>query len=491
MQNVDYSRRWWVMAAVAPGVFLATIDGSIVNIALPSLVQDLNQPLTVVEWVVLAYLLTLVCLILSVGRLSDMIGRKRLYVAGVVIFTLFSFLNGISPSVYWLIGFRVFQAVGAALTQVLGIAIAVNAFPREERGRSLGVIGGLVSVGIIAGPTLGGLILGSLNWHWLFFVNVPVGIIGFFMALKFIPFNPPGTRQTFDFSGAGILFITLISFLMALTVGQNSGFTSGIVIALFAVAAAGLYSFIRVEKRASEPMLDLSLFSSSFMNINLAMCYIEYICYVGTLVLMPFYLENMRGFTPEKAGLMISVLPISAGLTSLLSGALSDRLGTKLLTTIGFGLQIVGLLLIAQVNANTTILGFVLRCLPFGIGIGTFQAPNNNAIMSSAKPSQQGIASGLLTLDRFLGITTGIAVLTAIWSGEVTRFAGIPFSGGATTAPIAPQILALDATFYFVLALAAVGLVMSFYLMLPSSRQNAQAIPETADPPDPPVPPAI
>ncbi len=494
MQKVDYSRRWWVMAAVAPGVFLATIDGSIVNIALPTLVQELKQPLPVVEWVVLAYLLTLVCLILFVGRLSDMIGRKRLYVVGVVIFTTFSFLNGLSPTVYFLIASRVFQAVGAALTQVLGIAIAVNAFPREERGTSLGVIGGLVSVGIIAGPTLGGIILGSLSWNWLFFVNVPVGIIGFFLALRFIPFNPPGVKQTFDFAGAGVLLVCLVSLLLAMTVGQNNGFINPPVIALFVIAAASLAAFLRIERRVSEPMLDLSLFSNSFLNFNLITCYIEYICYVGTLVLLPFYLENMRGFTPERAGLMIAVLPVSAGVVSLISGRLSDRLGTRLLTTIGFGLQIIGLLLIAQIDANTTTLGFVLRCLPFGIGIGTFQAPNNSAIMGSAKPSEQGIISGLLTLDRFLGITSGIAVLTTIWSREVARYAGVLYSGGPTLAPIAPQIQGLDSTFYFVMGLAVVGLTLCIWLLLPVAKRFEQAVPETADPANPPddsLPPVL
>jgi len=484
MQKVDYSRRWWIFAAIAPGLFLATIAGSIVNIALPTLVVDLNQPLNVVEWVVLSYLLTLVMLILSVGRLSDMIGRKRLYIAGVTIFTLFSFLNGIAPTVYFLIASRVFQAVGAALSQVLGIAIVVNAFPKEERGTALGVVGGLVSIGVIAGPTLGGLILGTLSWHWLFFVNVPVGIIGFFLALKFLPFNPPGIKQAFDFAGAGVLLICLASLLMGLTIGQNSTFGSPVVITLLVLAAASLFGFIRIEKRVKEPMLDLSLFASRYMNISLVSCYIQYISFVGVLTLLPFYLQNMRGFTPEKTGLMISVLPVSAGLISLVSGRLSDRFGTKIFTTIGFGLQIIGLLLMTRINANTTIAGFVLRCLPFGVGFGTFQSPNNSAIMGSAKPNEQGIVSGLLTLTRFMGITSGIAILTTIWTREVVRYAGAILSGGPTLAPVGAQIRGLDTSFYFIVGFAVLGLALNFSLLLIPSKPEIIVVPEFADPPD-------
>src|SRR5512133_2768201 len=316
MQEVDYSRKWWVMASVAMGVFLATIDGSIVNIALPNLVNDLKEPLAVVQWVVLAYLLTLTTLMLSVGRLADMIGRKRLYLAGMFIFTAGSLLCGISPNVYWLIGFRVFQAIGAAMTQALGTAIVTDAFPAEERGKAMGIIGGIVSIGIIAGPTLGGLILGALSWHWLFFVNLPVGIIGFIISSKFIPSDHAGSNQHFDFSGAAAMFLSLMSFLLALTFGESSTFASPLVLVLLVLSAIGLFVFIKIEQHSQEPMIDLSLFKSKIMTTNLITGFLTFIGTAGTVLLIPFYLQNMRGFTPEKAGLMMSIIPLTSGIVS-------------------------------------------------------------------------------------------------------------------------------------------------------------------------------
>ena len=475
MQEVDYSRKWWVMASVAMGVFLATIDGSIVNIALPNLVNDLKEPLAVVQWVVLAYLLTLTTLMLSVGRLADMIGRKRLYLAGMFIFTAGSLLCGISPNVYWLIGFRVFQAIGAAMTQALGTAIVTDAFPAEERGKAMGIIGGIVSIGIIAGPTLGGLILGVLSWHWLFFVNLPVGIIGFIISTKFIPSDHAGSNQHFDFSGAAAMFLSLMSFLLALTFGESSTFTSPLVLTLLVVSAVGLFVFIKIEQHSQEPMIDLSLFKSKIMTTNLITGFLTFIGTAGTVLLIPFYLQNMRGFTPEKAGLMMSIIPLTSGVVSPLAGSLSDRFGSKLITTLGLALEVVGFFLIAGLTVDTSIAGFLLRFAPLGLGLGLFQAPNNSAIMGSAQRSQLGVVSGLLSLTRTLGQTTGIAILGAIWTSQVVHLTGFLPQGGATAAPLENQITGLQSTVLIVVAIVVVSLLISAWTLLPSQKSTSNS----------------
>ncbi len=256
----NYSDKWKVMAAVAMGIFLATIDGSIVNVALPILETELNTTFALVQWVVLAYLLTVTTLMLGIGRLADMFGKKPLYTAGLVVFTLGSFFCGISSSVYMLIAFRVFQAVGAAMLMALGAAIVTEGFPPSERGRALGISGTLVSIGVIAGPTMGGLILKNLSWHWIFFVNLPVGILGLIMVLRYLPARKPVGGEKFDLQGAVFLFLTLIFFLVGLTTGQEIGFSSPFVIALLVASAAGLVFFIRLEGRLPHPMVDLSLF---------------------------------------------------------------------------------------------------------------------------------------------------------------------------------------------------------------------------------------
>lgn len=477
MQNPDYSRKWWIMSAVAMGVFLATIDGSIVNIALPRLVTELNEPLAVVQWVVLAYLLVVTTLMLTVGRLADMIGRKRLYLSGMAIFTIGSLLCGLSPNVYWLIGFRVLQGLGAAATQALGTAIVTDAFPPAERGKALGIIGGIVSIGVIAGPTLGGLILGVLTWHWLFFVNIPVGILGLILCWKFIPTDHAGMQQRFDFRGAGILFLTLVSFLLALTIGQNSSFTQPIVLILFAIFALGLAGFILAQKHTTAPMIDLNLFKSWILSSNLLTGSLTFIGSAGTVLLIPFYLQNMRGFSPEQAGLMMSIIPVASGLIAPISGSLSDRFGSRVITSVGLALQIAGYALISGLTLTTTLPGYLLRCLPLGIGIGLFQAPNNSAIMGSARRDQLGVVSGLLSLTRTIGQTAGIAILTATWTGFVLAIAGSLPAKGATSAPVAAQIGGFHNSIYVVIGVVSIALLISNSTTFTSARRSSQPAP--------------
>ena len=207
--DVDYSRKWLVMAAVGSGLFLSTIDGSIVNLALPTLSRTFGSPFAVVQWVVLAYLLTISTLLLSVGRLGDMIGKKPLYAAGFIIFTIGSMLCGIAPSVYWLIAFRVIQGAGAVMLTALGLAILTEAFPTSERGKALGIGGAVISVGIVVGPVLGGLIIGAFSWRWIFYVNVPVGVMGTLLTLRYVPGTKPAGGQRFDYWGAITLFVSL------------------------------------------------------------------------------------------------------------------------------------------------------------------------------------------------------------------------------------------------------------------------------------------
>lgn len=482
MEKTDYSRKWWVMASVAMGVFLATIDGSIVNIALPNLVADFNMPLAVVEWVVLAYLLTVTTLMLSVGRLADMIGKKKIYLAGIILFTIGSALCGTATNVYALIGYRVFQAVGAAMTQALGTAIVTEAFPDAERGKALGIIGSIVSIGVIAGPTIGGLILSSLTWHWLFFVNLPVGIIGTFMVLKFVPADHKGTRQRFDTLGAGTLFISMISLLLALSIGQTSSFASLRVILLFVMAAVVFIAFVNIERKITEPMIDPVLFSNKRFSTNLVTGFITFVGTAGSVLLMPFYLLNMRGFSPEKAGLMLIVVPLVSGLLAPIAGSLSDRGYSRVIASLGLASQVIGFFLISTLDAQTTLIGYILRYIPVGIGIGFFQAPNNSMVMGSAPKNRLGIASGLLSLTRTLGQTTGIAILSAVWSGRVASYISVMPEGGATSAPVAAQISGLQDSFQVIAGIVIVALLVSLWSLIQSQREKLTERPYPANP---------
>jgi EmrB/QacA subfamily drug resistance transporter len=460
---VDYSRKWYVMAAVAMGIILATIDGSIVNVALPTLVRDLRTDFPTVQWVVLAYLLTQATLLLSVGRLGDMIGKKPIYAAGFVVFTIGSVLCGLSPTIYWLIGFRVLQAIGAAMVLALGLGIVTEAFPPAERGRALGLGGSMVSIGIVVGPTLGGVLINALSWHWIFFVNLPVGVIGTWMVIRFVPDFKPVGRQKFDYWGALVLFISLLALLLALTLGQGLGFTSPAILVLFTVWIIFLVLFILIELRISEPMVDLKLFSNRLFSVNLITGFATFVAIAGTLILIPFYLENVLGFNTQQVGLLLAVVPVFLGVTAPVSGALSDRLGTRPITVVGLLVLLLGYFFLSRLDSQTETVGFLLLFLPIGIGMGMFQSPNNSAILGSAPRARLGVASGLLSITRALGQTTGIALLGAFWAGRVIGHAGTEVTGGATAAPLAAQVAGLQDTFTFISVIIALALALSLW----------------------------
>ncbi len=459
----EHSNKWRVLLAVSMGTFLATIDGSIVNISLPTLVTSFQVDFALVQWVALAYLLTVTTLMLGIGRLADIYGKKSIYLSGFVVFTVGSMLCGISSSIYWLIGFRVLQALGAAMVMALGMAIVTEAFPPYERGRALGISGTVVSIGIAIGPTLGGLIVQRLSWHWIFFVNLPIGLLGIWLVARYVPsLRPPG-GQRFDYGGAVTMCVSLLSLLLALTLGQRMGFGHRIVLLLAGNCILFLALFIFIELRSSQPMLDLRLFRSSLFSISLTTGFMTFICLSGTLLLMPFYAENVLGYTPQQTGLLMATVPVALGGIAPLSGSLSDRFGSRPITVAGLGVLVLGFWAVSSLDAHTTTLGYVLRFLPVGIGMGMFQSPNNSAIMGAAPRDRLGVASGMLAVTRTLGQTTGIAILGALWAGRVFQHAGERLAGGATSAPILAQTLALRDTFTIVSALIVIALSLSLW----------------------------
>jgi len=459
----EHSNKWRVLLAVSMGTFLATIDGSIVNISLPTLVTSFQVDFALVQWVALAYLLTITTLMLGIGRLADIYGKKSIYLSGFVVFTVGSMLCGISSSIYWLIGFRVLQALGAAMVMALGMAIVTEAFPPYERGRALGISGTVVSIGIAIGPTLGGLIVQRLSWHWIFFVNLPIGLLGIWLVARYVPsLRPPG-GQRFDYGGAVTMCVSLLSLLLALTLGQRMGFGHRIVLLLAGNCILFLALFIFIELRSSQPMLDLRLFRSSLFSISLTTGFMTFICLSGTLLLMPFYAENVLGYTPQQTGLLMATVPVALGGIAPLSGSLSDRFGSRPITVAGLGVLVLGFWAVSSLDAHTTTLGYVLRFLPVGIGMGMFQSPNNSAIMGAAPRDRLGVASGMLAVTRTLGQTTGIAILGALWAGRVFQHAGERLAGGATSAPILAQTLALRDTFTIVSALIVIALSLSLW----------------------------
>ena len=459
--GVDYSRKWWVMVAVAMGIFLGTIDGSIVNVALPTLVDEFATSFAAVQWVVLGYLLTLATLTLPIGRLGDMVGKKRIYTVGFGVFTLFSVLAGLAPSIDWLIAARIFQAVGAAMLFSLGLAIVTEAFPPNERGRALGITGSIVSVGIVIGPTVGGLLIDGLSWRWIFFVNVPVGIIGTLTAIAFIPNLPPPGKQRFDFLGGATFFVALLSFMLSLTLGQDRGFSDAAVWGLMALAAVALVAFIAIERRTEQPMLDLTLFRNRLLSVNLITGWITFIAVAGLLILLPFYLQDVLGYEPREVGLLLAAAPITLGIMAPISGVISDRVGPRPVTVAGLAILALAYLLAMSLGVDTTALHYIAVMIPIGIGMGVFQSPNNSAVMGSVPQQRLGVTSGMLAITRITGQITGIAVLGAIWAARVAAITGS--TGDASEAPATAQTAALQDTILVVVIAMAGALALALW----------------------------
>jgi len=355
----------------------------------------------------------------------------------------------------------------------LGVAIVTESFPPKERGKALGIAGTMVSIGIVIGPTLGGLIIDLLSWNWIFFVNIPVGILGILMVIRFVPDIKPVGKQRFDFLGAITLFISLIAFLFALTIGQNAGFSDYRTIALLIISAIFLGLFVFVETRAKQPMIDLTLFRNALFSINLITGFITFVAIAGMFILIPFFLENILNYSTRQVGLLIAVVPISMGISAPIAGSLSDRFGTRIITFIGLGILLFGYASLTSLSSQTTSLSFVLLLLPIGLGMGVFQSPNNSAIMGTAPPDKLGVVSGMLALTRTLGQSTGIAIIGALWAALSINYSGAFQVTSATDAPAGAQVSALQNTFIFTSSIILVALVLALWALLKEHRIRA------------------
>ncbi len=358
----DYSRRWYVLASVAMGIFLGTIDGGIVNIALPTLTREFQATVGGVRWIVLAYMATVAALMLPMGHYGDKLGKKKIYSAGFLIFTIASALCGIAPNLETLVAFRVLQAVGAAMMTSLGMALVTESFPPQQRGKALGITGSIVSLGIIAGPTIGGFIIEHFHWRTIFFVNIPIGIAGSIMAAKFVPDHHHAAKTNSQ---------TYINLLKQPNI-------------LFPLAAAFLFFSVTA----------------------------------GLNFLLPFYLDNILKITPSHSGIIMGITPIVLGLFAPMSGILADRIGTQLITTAGSLVAATGFCALFFLTPSTPTPLVIAFLIPPALGLALFQTANNSAILSSVPRHQMGITSSLVGFSRTLGFATGIALFSSLFSAQ-------------------------------------------------------------------------
>lgn len=454
--TVDYAKKWYVLAAVGAGVILATIDGSIVNIALPTIRSQLNTTLPVVQWVTLGYLLTLATLTLGVGRWGDVVGKRRIYIAGFVVFTAASVLCGFAPGIGWLIAFRVVQGLGAVMILALGAAILIDAFPPQERGKALGWIGTFVSIGVVSGPVAGGLLIAAFDWPAIFFVNLPLGIIATVMVIRLVPDTPSVGGQRFDYLGAGLFSAALLALTLALTSGQELGYRSPVVIGLLIGGLLLGAAFVKVELGSPSPMLDLRMFANPLLTISLATGFVAFVAVASVFFLLPFYLQGVLGYDTLRTGLALAISPLVLGLVAPAAGNISDRIGVRALTMVGLVVLFGAYLGFRTLSQQTTFAQYSLVAIPLGLGMGIFVSPNNSAIMGAVPRAYAGVAGGMLTLTRLLGQISGVAALGSLWASRVAARAGA-LTGDATTASPLVQVAALRDTFTVVSVMMALA----------------------------------
>jgi len=404
---------WYVLATVFVGTFMGPLDSSIVNIAIPSLTKYFSVGITTVEWVVMAYLLTTSSLLLSTGRLGDMVGHKRIYIIGFLTFTAASALCGISGSVQQLVFFRVVQAVGATCMFSSSPAILTDAFP-TERGKALGLISISVAIGLTVGPTLGGFIVHNFGWRWIFFVNIPIGIIASIMAAFILKESKLPTVKRFDFAGATTAFLALFSVLLALSMGDKWGWRSSSTIGLLLAAVVFAAAFLYFENKVEEPMLDLSLFRIRLFTTANISALINYASLFIATFLTPFYLRDVFGESIQTTGLVLTVIPLFIGLVAPISGTLSDKIGSRMLSSLGLTINALALLGLSRTSVSTGILPVALFLGLFGFGAGLFQSPNSSAIMGAVPRHRLGIAAGMQATMRSVGMVLGVAMAGAI-----------------------------------------------------------------------------
>lgn len=411
--------RWLIFSVAVMGTFMAVVDSSIVNVALPVVAANLGVELAVVQWVVSAYLLVITVLLPLFGKIGDLYGRRRVFLVGFIIFTIGSLLCGLSHGIWSLVGSRVVQAVGASMLMANAQAIVGTAFPGKERGRALGMIGSVVALASMVGPSLGGILVGAFNWQSIFYINLPIGLGAYLMGYFILPMEEEYQSAPFDVLGAILFAVGMTGLLILLLKGQEWGWGSYFVTGISVITIVFLGSFIWYEGQIKHPMIDLSLFRCwPFFAGNVAGL-LSFMALFSNAILMPFYLHSILLFSPTEIGLAITPFPLLMAVIAPISGYLSERINPALLASGGLGIMMAGLFYLSTLDAQSIIWHVVIGQGIMGLGHGMFQSPNNNSVLSSLPKEKMGLASGMLALMRNVGMVSGTAVTVSVF--EWTR----------------------------------------------------------------------
>lgn len=428
--SIKHNNMWLILIATCLFTFMSTLDGSIVNIAMPTMSKDLAISMNEAEWIVSVYMITICCLLIFWGRISDTIGKIKIFKIGTLIFILGSLFCGISSTLEMLLISRIIQATGASMTMATNYGIITENFPPEMRGRSLGVLGSFVSLGSIAGPGIGGVIIQKYTWHYIFLINIPIGIFAFVLGYFVFPKSKKkDIPLNLDYLGFILFDMFIISLFMGIFIGQVIGFTKLSIIILFIIAVCSFVGFIFREKRAKNPLIDLTIFNNKSFSVGLTCAVLIFSSNLFMNTLLPFYLQDTLKLSSLMSGFILMCVPIAMVIVAPISGALSDKIGAKGLTFLGLFIVSVSQLLFILIGLKTTISYLVILTLLAGTGVALFQSPNNSIIMSSVEHNHLGIAGSINSLARNIGMVTGLSLSTTILYSSMTQKAGYKVNG--------------------------------------------------------------
>jgi EmrB/QacA subfamily drug resistance transporter len=420
----------WALVGLSLSMLLSSLGISIANVALPALAQAFAASFQEVQWVVLAYLLAITTLIVGVGRIGDVIGRRRLLLAGISLFTVASVLCGIAPTLPLLIAARAAQGLGAAIMMALTLALVGETVPREKTGSAMGLLGTMSAIGTALGPSLGGILIAGLGWRSIFLVNLPLGFLTLLLAWRTLSADretPKADRASFDHAGTLLLALTLAAYAVAMTIGRGGFGPLNVALLLAAVLGAGL--FVLAEKRAASPLIRLAIFRDPMLSASLATNVLVATVMMATLVVGPFYLSGALGLDMATVGLVVSVGPLVVALAGVPAGRMTDRFGAQRMTVAGLIGLAAGSFMLSAMPAVLGIPGYIAPLAVITAGYALFQTANNTGVMTDIPDDRRGVMSGMLNLSRNLGLVTGASVMGAVFalaSGAVDIATALP-----------------------------------------------------------------
>ncbi len=440
------------LASLSLSMLLSSLGISIANVGLPTLVQAFDASFQEVQWVVIAYLLAIITLIVSVGRFGDLIGRRRLLLAGIFLFTLASALCGFAPTLWLLIGARALQGLGAAIMMALTLAFVGETVAKAKTASAIGLLGTMSAIGTALGPSLGGVLIAGFGWQAIFLISVPLGALTLLLAQRYLPVDrhtPKAGRGGFDPLGTLLLALTLAAYALAMTMGR------GLDMALLLAAVVGVGLFVLVEARVASPLIRLALFRDPLLSGSLAMSALVSTVMMATLVVGPFYLAHGLGLDAARVGLALSVGPFVSALTAVPAGRIADRFGAQRMAIVGLIGMAAGCLLLSVIPETLGVGGYIAPIVILTMGYALFQTANNTAVMTDVPSDQRGVISGILNLSRNLGLITGASAM-----GAVFAFA----SATSDIATAHPQAVAsgMRSTFVVALVLVAAAQAIAF-----------------------------